>query len=223
MQTPSFLIAVDPSLTASGWACFSLASGDPIAVGLISPPGATTPLANRLAWLQDAVTSVLRRCPVSEGDVLICEGPAPLVRNPQSALKVEGVRGIFEAVARAEGLNVPGRINPRTVQSELLGMRGKQLARAEVKAWARATAMRLYGTILEELLGNAHERKTISQDILDALLIGTVAATRIQLAVRSEQPLESAFLPSGRGNGAGGSRATGWSERVFRRRFSGGM
>lgn len=167
---------------------------------------------------------VVRRCPVKEGDVLLCEGPAPLVRNPQSALKVEGVRGIFEAVARAEGLLVPGRLNPRTVQTELLGMRGRQLARAEVKAWARATAMRLYGDVLQEMLGAPHERKTISQDILDALLIGTVAATRIQLAVRGQQPIESAFLPSARGgsrHSGGASRATGWSERVYRRRFSG--
>lgn len=179
-----FLLAVDPSLSGSGWALFSVASARPLALGLVTPPPASVPLALRLAQLQSEVDSLLHGLVLGERDYLICEGPAPLVKNPLSALKVEHVRGIFETIARSRGLTVPGRLNPRTVQTELLGMRGRQLARREVKEHARAAAGRLFGPELSSLPVSGVSAKRVPQDVIDALLIGAVAVARVQLSLR---------------------------------------
>lgn len=208
------LIAVDPSLTASGWALFSLESGAPECWGVLAPPGAAHSLEYRLTCLQKSVADIFDRHALDERDVLVCEGPAPLVKNPLSSLKVERVRSIFEAVARARGVLVPGRLNPRTVQTELLGMRGKQLERKQVKAWAREVAVRLYGNVL-----NSAPR--VSQDIIDALLIGSLAVSRVQLAARAGTSLSdafSAYSKNGRAGAARGGRGrVRWSEADFSR------
>ena len=216
-----YLLAVDPSLRSSGWVLFEADSGEPRSSGLISPPGSKIPLAHRLDFLQEQVEALLARLELGPGDLLICEGPAPLVHNPFSALKVERVRGIFESVARMRGVSVPGRVNPRTVQTELLGMRGKQLAREEVKAWARETAVRLYGKRLEMLnldTDGSPSAKPISQDIVDALLIGTLAISRIKVCLQSGSELSTAFLPRGRSSswGAKGGRGV-WTEAEFKK------
>ena len=218
------LLAIDPSLTASGWALFSVQGGELIAVGVIRPPGTSLPLPLRLDELQHSVAALYEELRIDAGDIVVCEGPAPLVRNPLSALKVEHVRSIFESVARARLASVPGRINPRTVQSELLGMRGKQIPRAEVKAWARETARRLFGEKLEKLAGAAFlaARRPLSQDIIDAALIGTLALTRVQMALRCGQDLYAVFVPSAPKNprrGAGSSRRggyAGWDEAALK-------
>lgn len=217
---PKKILAVDPSLTASGWALFDVASGSPEAIGVISPPGPRSAMSERLLILQNLVEETLADVGMSGGDILVCEGPAPLVLNPNSSMKVEQVRGIFEVVARSKGIRVPGRINPRTVQSELLGMRGKQLGRQEVKEWARATALQLYGSGLERLprFGKASRRSAagednISQDIIDALLIGALCVSRVQLSLRMESSLESFFTPNQKRKSNGGRHGAGWSEK----------
>ena len=144
----SRLLAIDPSLTASGWALFSLKGGKLLGAGILRPPGPGVFLADRLASLQSSVEQLMEHYKLGPRDLLVAEGPAPLVLNPQSALKVERVRSIFEAVARGRSMLVPGRVNPRSVQTELMGMRGKQLDRVTVKTWARETANRIFGTEL---------------------------------------------------------------------------
>jgi hypothetical protein len=180
-------------------------------------------LARRFDFLQNAVDEVMNRLRLGPADLLVCEGPAPLVRNPQSALKVEGVRGIFEAVARGKGLCVPGRVNPRTVQTEILGMRGRQLDRKTVKEWARRSAVQLYGKELKKMLGHdglPGRQPRISQDIIDAVLIGTLAVTRIQLAIRSGQSVDAVFAAQRSRRSIWGSRkASGWTEADVRKRF----
>jgi len=192
------------------------------AVGLIEPPGPEEFLASRFHALQQHVRELFERLELGEGDFLVCEGPAPLVRNPQSAIKVEGVRGIFESVARSCGVSVPGRINPRTVQSEILGMKGRQLARATVKEWSREAALRLYQRDLHKLFERpVNVLSEVSQDIIDAMLIGTVAVSRVQIAVRTRTAVEAAFASSGPRRKVGRtSRGTGWTEAEFKRRFS---
>ena len=216
-----FLLAIDPSLRSTGWVLFAADSGEPGCGGIIVPPGSKIPLAHRLDFLQEQVEALLARLELGPGDILICEGPAPLVHNPISALKVERVRGIFESVARMRGVSVPGRVNPRTVQTELLGMRGKQLAREEVKAWARETAARLYGERLEKLNLNPDGTpsvKPISQDIVDALLIGTLAISRIKICLQTGSELSTAFLPRGRSSSWGQkSGRGGWTEAEFKK------
>ena len=201
------VFAVDPSLTCSGWALFIAEVHGPIAVGTLSPPGPKLSMPQRMSRLQIAVEQLFDEVELEENDVLICEGPAPLVLNPQSSLKVEGVRGLFETVARARGLRVPGRINPRTIQSELLGMSGKQLPRTQVKDWARAAAMRLY----EKELGDLRPGH-IPQDIIDAVLLGSYVMTRIALAAKTGADLEDAIQPRSAGRGySGRRRGSGWT------------
>lgn len=214
---------MDPSLTCSGWALFALNDGLPCAIGVISPPGTELALATRIELLQREVEQLLESFQLGTGDLLVCEGPAPLVLNPQSALKVEGVRGVFETVARSRGVSVPGRLNPRTVQSELLGMKGKQLDRRTVKEWARAAAIQLYGSRLDRLLAKQELLRKdavpgrpakISQDAIDALLIGAVAVGRFKLSASSGLSVEEVFQGGGkrRNFAGGGRRGTGWSE-----------
>lgn len=133
--------------------------------------------------------------------------------NPGSALKVEQVRSIFESVARSRGVIVPGRINPRTVQSELLGLRGKQLARKEVKLQARVVAERLYSNRLPQLDDELEDRsisvRDLPQDIVDALLIGAVAVSKLQLAERLGTNVTD-LLSSSRSNSAGSRSSASW-------------
>ncbi len=172
---------------------FDVRTAKPLGGGVLAPPGSATPLGERLGWLQVEVGQLFLTTGLGAQDVLVCEGPAPLVLNPQSALKVEHVRGIFEVLARERGVLVPGRINPRTVQAELLGMRGKQLPREQVKEWAREVAQRLFGEDIPVGESGRGRGGKLSQDVVDALLIGALAVSRLGLAIQVGIPLEDAF------------------------------
>ena len=195
-RKPRALLAIDPSLTATGWACFDLTTEDLRSCGVVSPPPPDLPLHYRLSVLQEGIEALSERLGIAGRDVVVCEGPAPLVKNPLSSLKVEQVRSIFEAVARRRGALVPGRLNPRSVHTELLGLSGKQLARNEVKAAARQAALRLYGDYFAKDLVSAQKRRgasTIPQDVIDALLIGALAMSRIRFANGSGSDLYAVF------------------------------
>lgn len=198
------LIAIDPSLTASGWALFDLESARPIQYGLIRPPGTELGLSARYEWLQQQVTILLSEIRVSPKDYLICEGPAPLVKNPESALRVERVRSIFEAVGRMRQMIIVDRLNPRTVQSELLGLRGAQLKRDVVKGIAREAVLRMF----ERELSDAKEK--LSQDIVDALLVGALATSRVQMHIKTGVPLEMLFQPKLSSKKNSRERYQGW-------------
>jgi hypothetical protein len=181
------LIAVDPSLTCSGWAVFDVETQRPLEYSVIKPPGTEIGLTERYDWLQVQVVSAFDLLQLGKGDFLICEGPAPLVKNPESSLRVERVRSIFEAVGRMYGVKVLSRLNPRTVQTEVLGLRGKQLPRAQVKELARATALQVFPEI-ESL-----NEKKLSQDIVDAILVGMLAVSKIQIHLKTGADLELLF------------------------------
>jgi Holliday junction resolvasome RuvABC endonuclease subunit len=189
------LIAVDPSLTCTGWALFSLASEKLQAVGKLRSQPPSVPLPKRLAELQGRVDALFEEYRLGEGDLLVCEA-ATTMRDPNAAFKVEYVRGIFEAVARMRGLKVPGRLNPRTVQYEMMGLRGRQVAREEVKATAVSTVDRIYGATLREV-GVYTDLASLKrhQDIVDAILVGTVAVRKVILARQGMVELESQFAP----------------------------
>ena len=194
------VLAVDPSLRSSGWALFCLQSQKPMRVGIMRALGTEHHLSRRIADLRNRVLELFSHLELGVEDFLVCEGPAPLVLNPNSSLKLEQVRGVFENVAREKGVSVPGRLNPRTVQVELLGMRGKQLSRNEVKLWARETAKRLFGEQLERLLELEPFIKAskVPQDIIDASLIGSLAVSRISISLNSNTDVFAAFAPRSR-------------------------
>lgn len=188
-----YLMAVDPSLTCSGWALFCVSSGQVSNVGKIRGAGAAVPLAQRLERIQLHIQELVERFGLGAEDLLVCEAPTT-IRDPHNALKVEQVRGIFESVARSRGVRVPGRVNPRTVQYEVMGLRGRQLDRESVKTAAIRTVQYLYATDLKELgLEHSAEQLARHQDIVDAVLIGRLALMKIQSARAGQVTIESLF------------------------------
>ena len=188
-----YLMAVDPSLTCSGWALLSIPEGEVLAVGKIKSASPSIPLATRLERLQATIAKVLINLSLGDLDVLVCEAPTTM-KDPHNAIKVEQVRGLFESTGRSRGVVVPGRVNPRSVQFEVMGLKGKQVARAEVKAVAVQTVHYLYAPALQRLgLAGTVEELKKHQDIVDAMLIGRFAVLRIQGALDARQSLESVF------------------------------
>jgi len=188
------LLSIDPSLTCSGWALFSVARKELLAVGKIRSLPPEVALASRLRDLQEKISHIYDSLELGVGDVVICEAPTTM-RDPKAALKVEQVRGMFETVARSRLINVPGRLNPRSVQHEILGLKGKQLARPIVKDVAVNVVQALFGRTLERMRFSTeipHLKK--NQDIVDAILIGNLALTRLEAAAYSSVPIEELFM-----------------------------
>lgn len=188
-----YLLAVDPSLTCSGWAMFTLGKEELCAVGKVRSLPPSLGLSERLKDLQTKVETLLRDLRLSNGDIMVCEAPTTM-RDPRAAIKVEQVRCIFETVARGKGLTVPGRVNPRSVQSEIMGLRGRQLARRYVKEIAGQIASRLYGKALDGL-GFMRDETNLkrNQDIVDAVLVGSLVLSWRRSAELSGSPLEALF------------------------------
>ncbi|MBL7662257.1 crossover junction endodeoxyribonuclease RuvC [bacterium] len=208
----SYLLSVDPSLRSTGWVLFSIETQAPVIAGLIKPTNTQLALASRLNQFQNTVSELLEYLKLNSKDYLVCEGPAPLVLNPQSALKVEHVRGMFETIARARNVCVPGRLNPRSVQSEILGLRGAQINRKQVKAVAKKTCEQLFPNLNLELVGIKIRKNELPQDIIDALLIGMLACSRIRQAIFSGIEPEASFAER-RQNSRSKSAWQGWSEK----------
>lgn len=186
-------MAVDPSLTCSGWALFSVRDGSLLAVGKIKSDPPRVPLALRIEKLQERVGVVFGKIDLGAEDILVCEAPTTM-KDPHNAIKVEQVRGLFESGARMRGAMVPGRINPRSVQYEVMGLRGKQVVRAEVKQAAVRTALYLFAPRLEQLGLSANESELKAhQDIIDALLIGRLALIKVKAAHDAGVTVESSF------------------------------
>lgn len=201
------LLAIDPSLTCSGWALFSLRTEAPIAAGKVKSDPPSMLLAERFMRLQKRIESLFDTLGLGGQDVLVCEG-ATSMKDPHNALKVEHVRSIFETVGRSRAACVPGRINPRSVQHEIMGLYGKQIPRREVKATAVQTALALFQNHLERLglIGEGQTQDLIHhQDVVDALLVGRFAITRFEMARNGSLSLEEVFQES-----RGRSRSGTW-------------
>jgi Holliday junction resolvasome RuvABC endonuclease subunit len=189
-----YLLAVDPSLTCSGWALFALKTKNLEAVGKIkSLPASENLLSVRYSHLQDQITKLISQLGLGKDDIVLCEAETS-VKDPKAAFKVERVRGIFESVARSFGCLVPGRLNPRTVHFEVMGLRGKQLKREIVKDTALHTAFSLYAESFKDFgLGESSKSLKKHQDIIDAILVGHLAVSRVSTAIKTGVPVESCF------------------------------
>lgn len=189
----AFLIAIDPSLTCSGWALFDIQSLSLQAVGKVRSLSPSTALPQRYADLQDKVQGLFQELGIKRGDVVVCEAETTM-RDPRAAFRVEHVRSLFETIARAVGAEVPGRLNPRSVQNEVMGLKGKQLKREIVKATAVTLVQTLYGRPLESLgFDISTKHLTRNQDIVDALLVGHLAGHRIKSAQMVGMPVIEMF------------------------------
>ncbi len=187
------LMSVDPSLTCSGWALFSIGSQRLVAVGKLRSLPPHRPLAERLRNLQERFSTCLEDLKLNQDDFLVCEAPTTM-KDPRAALLVEQVRALFETLARQRKLVVPGRVNPRSVHSEMMGLRGKQLPRDQIKASAVRVVATLYHKELSAM-GFPTEESELQrhQDIVDAILVGSVALARIQTAKASGLSAEVVF------------------------------
>lgn len=187
------LLAIDPSLTCSGWALFSIGASKLVAIGKIKSITAKNPLPTRLEDLQNKIGKIFSDFSLADEDVLICESQTTM-RDPKAAFKVEQVRGIFETIGRSRGVHVPGRLNPRSVQYEVIGLRGKQMSREVVKFAACQVVSRIYGKELLEMgFENTSENLKRHQDIVDAILIGSLGLSRVISAVRGNLLLSEVF------------------------------
>lgn len=187
------LLAIDPSLTCSGWALFLVKSGKLLGVGKIRSLPPKHPMPMRLGDLQSKIKSVLTDLQLAPNDVLVCEAQTTM-RDPRAAFAVEQVRGMFETIARELGVTVPGRINPRSVHYEILGLRGKQLKREIVKATAVSVTKTLYGSSLKKLGFEVHEDELKKhQDVIDAILLGSLGLAKLGSAEHSGISLEKFF------------------------------
>ena len=188
LEKTSRLVAIDPSIASSGWAVFCLESKSLLSIGTIRDKHSKQSDEFRLLEIQKEIGLLFECEKFGRGDFIVCEGPAHLVLNPQTALKVERVRGIFETLARAREVEVPGRVNPRTLQCEVIGLQGSQLPRKEVKAIAKRTALQLFGKDLLKV-SPLKEPSSHVQDIFDALLIGAFSMSRIDIALKTNSPI----------------------------------
>lgn len=190
---PARLLSVDPSLTCSGWALFELEGERLIAVGKVRSMPPAEPLAVRLKDLQEKIRGIYRSIEFGLGDVLICEAPTTM-RDPGAAFKVEQVRCIFEAMARDLQVQVPGRLNPRSVHHEIMGLRGRQQKRVIVKDAAVTLVHTLFGDALSRIGFDPRvENLRKHQDIVDALLLGHLGSVKIRGADRAGVSLEEVF------------------------------
>lgn len=189
----SRLISVDPSLTCSGWALFDIDHGKLSGAGKIKCLGPEYSMSHRLSDLQKKVVSVYEQLELGSQDVVICEAPTTM-KDPRAALQVEQVRGIFESMARQSGALVPGRVNPRSVHYEVIGLKGSQLSRDVVKSSATRTVQALYASELQGLgLESDFSALEKHQDIVDAILVGAYALSRLTQAALSQMPLDRIF------------------------------
>lgn len=185
------LLAIDPSLTCSGWSLFDISKGQIRSVGLIRSKGTRFTLPDRLRDFHQQVQKLFSTLKIGEGDILVCEAPSTVI-DPKATFKVEQIRGIFENTARDFKALVPGRLNPRTVQREALGLFGKQIERKSVKALARKTVQFLYGETLTRF--GIDPALVKYQDIIDSILIGHVALSKLEASKRASISVEEMFL-----------------------------
>lgn len=194
------VLAIDPGLTVSGWAVLDAQSGGLLLCGTTRPPGPSIKLETRLEVFQSLASSLFSRLALTQLDAVVCEAAAPLVLNPASAEKVERVRSTWESVARANSVPVLERVNPRTIQTQMLGLRGAQAIRADVKRIARSVAQHIFGQSTLGFVELEHGREweegrlaiaDLTQDAIDALLLGSYAVTLIK---RGELEVQSGLL-----------------------------
>lgn len=188
-----YLLAVDPSLTCSGWALFNVSSERLTSVGKLRSLPPASPLAHRLVDLQQRISELLSKLDLGASDVLVAEAPTTM-RDPRAAIKVEQVRTIFETIGRNRGVLVPGRLNPRSVHHELLGLRGRQRPRAEVKEIAVQVVSRLFTDDLAAIsFASDVDSLRKHQDIVDALLLGYLGMARVRSAVQTGSAVTEQF------------------------------
>ena len=186
------LLASDPSLTCSGWALFDIKTKKLLSVGNVKSKKEGG-LSERLLDFQKKIVMLFEALMLNGHDVLICEEATTMI-DPRATLVVEQVRCIFEVLARNLNVCVPGRINPRTVQYEIMGLKGVQIDREHVKKIARETVNAIYADMLSQIgFFKQDILKKSNQDIIDAILIGTLGLSRILSIHNTKLNLDEVF------------------------------
>ena len=186
------LLAIDPSLTCSGWALFDIKTKKLLSVGNVKSKKEGG-LSERLLDFQKKIVMLFEALMLNGHDVLMWEEATTMI-DPRATLVVEQVRCIFEVLARNLNVCVPGRINPRTVQYEIMGLKGVQIDREHVKKIARETVNAIYADMLSQIgFFKQDILKKSNQDIIDAILIGTLGLSRILSIHNTKLNLDEVF------------------------------
>lgn len=116
-MTTSRIIGIDPSLVACGWGVIDKTGHKIVHVshGVIRPP-AKEPLASRLHFIFDALTTLIAEFKPSEAGV----EEAFMKENAMSALKLGQARAACILSATTSGLNV-GEYAARLVKKSVVG------------------------------------------------------------------------------------------------------
>ncbi|MEM4379811.1 MAG: crossover junction endodeoxyribonuclease RuvC [Thermoplasmatales archaeon] len=159
------VLAVDPSSSSLGWAILKV-KGEIVDVGVLYYSSKDS-VSTRVKLIVREMHRIIHDYRLGGEDYFVTESSAGLV-NPRSFLVLERVRGAVEAVAHLCGLQVLGRINPRSLHRSLLGIQ-KCVDRKTVKFYIREFISKEFGLALRKL----HvEIKPANQDLFDALLVG---------------------------------------------------
>lgn len=205
-----YLLAVDPSLRSSGWALFKINGGGLLGVGKITCLPTKYTLSDRYKDVQEKVVNLYSKIDLGASDIIVCESQTTM-RDPKAAFKVEHVRSVFEVIGRQRYVSIPGRINPRSIHSELLGLTGKQAKRVEVKYSATKFAWGLFSEAFQSLGVVADESGLARhQDIVDAVLLGHLGCLWINRAKLVGAELSEVFLD----NRHVGSQRRAWSNLI---------
>lgn len=162
------MFAIDPALNNTGVAIFDIYRKKLISTHIIKGLDEKTDLMKRYEHLQSLIRAFLHKENFKQNDLIICEEAAAF-KNAATVFKLEYARVVWEILGRTLGGKTPFRICPRSVHVELLGLRGRQQERKEVKLAARKVFEMLYP-----------DKKDLSQDEIDAVLIGELALTKLR-------------------------------------------
>ncbi|MCS6961758.1 MAG: crossover junction endodeoxyribonuclease RuvC [Deltaproteobacteria bacterium] len=159
------VLAVDPSSSSLGWAIIDTRE-IPLDAGVFYY-NTDISISNRVKHIVNEIKHIIDCYNLKRGDYFVVESSAGCI-NPRTFLILERIRGAGEAVALLNGLTVLGRINPRSIHVNLLGIK-KSLARVFVKSAIRSYVEKQFSAFLKSA-----EIEVIpkNQDVFDALLLG---------------------------------------------------
>jgi Holliday junction resolvasome RuvABC endonuclease subunit len=157
----------DPSINSVGWAIFecdeSIIDGGVIH---LLPSERKLSVSERIKILVRQIAKILKFYRLGLGDYVVCESQ-PHIINPRNALILERVRGAIEGLSISLGLEVLGRINPRSLHAFLLGNK-KQLKRNVVKNQIEAFVKWHF----RDFFAKTVDMKRGCQDLYDAVALG---------------------------------------------------
>lgn len=160
----SKVFSVDPSVSSLGWAIMQV-SGRLVDAGVLKYSSKNS-ICERIQFILREVNDLIQYYKLGPTDYCVLESSAGII-NPRSFLALERVRSSVEALAIIKGLRVIGRINPRSLQSKMLGLK-KMEKRDFVKSAIRSFVIQEFRSFFD---GNRLDISRVEQDLFDAVIL----------------------------------------------------